>query len=110
MPEENSVGGICPICGLPKELCVCTAISREGQKITIKATKRRFGKLMTVIEGIDSKDIKQLAKQLKEKLACGGTVKGKIIELQGDHRNKVKELLVSMGFPPNSIEVKAKIE
>ena len=46
-------------------------------------------------------------KKLKEKLACGGTYKPKekTIELQGDHRRKVKELLVQLGFESESIEV-----
>ena len=88
----------CPVCGLPKELCMCSAVTKEQQKIVIKTAKRRFGKLTTIIEGFETKEqeIKSLAKQLKEKLACGGTTKGKIIELQGDHRQKVKKILAEM--------------
>jgi len=37
-------------------------------------------------------------------VACGGTVKNNIIELQGDHRKKVKEELVKLGFPEENIE------
>lgn len=102
---------ICPVCGLPKDLCVCAAIAKEKQKIVVKAVKRRYGKLTTVIQGIDSKsvEIKQLAKQLKEKLACGGTSKDNVIELQGDHRQKVKAALIALGFSADSIEIKSGI-
>jgi len=102
---------VCPVCGLPKELCMCAEIAKEKQTaIHVAAVKRRFGKLMTVISGIDPKqvDIKDVAKKLKEKLACGGTVKGNKIELQGDHRSKVKDVLKKMGFPEDSIEIKAR--
>lgn len=97
---------VCQKCGLVKELCVCETIAKEGQRIVVKAIKRKFGKLTTVIDGINSKDIdlKEIAKKLKTKLACGGTVKGGAIELQGDHRQKVKEELVKMGFAKETID------
>ncbi len=94
------MSGICEVCGLPKELCVCEDIAREQQKITIAVDKRRYGKMMTIVEGIDSHDldINALVTKLKSKCACGGTIKGSTIELQGDHRSKVKETLEQMGF------------
>lgn len=49
-------------------------------------------------------DLKNLAKQLKELLACGGTIKNNEIELQGEHVKKIKEKLISLGFSPDSIE------
>jgi translation initiation factor 1 len=63
--------------------------------------------LTTVIQGIDSKeiDIKDLGKKLKNKLACGGTVKENRIELQGNHKRKIKQVLVEMGFPADTIVV-----
>jgi len=99
---------LCPVCGLPKELCMCAAVAREKQKIVVTMEKRRFGKPATVIDGIDSKEVelKKVAKQLKEKLACGGTIKGSTIELQGDHRSRVKAVLTELGFPAESIEVR----
>jgi len=102
------MSNICPKCGLPKELCVCESIAKETQKITIRTEKRAFGKINTIIEGINAAEIEvsDLAKKLKSKLACGGTVKGDTIELQGEHRRKVKEVLIQMGFPPETIEVK----
>ncbi len=99
---------ICPKCGLVKELCVCETIAKESQTIKVFLEKKKFKKFSTMIEGIDQKDIdlKDLAKRLKEQFACGGTAKDGKIELQGDHRNKVKGILVGMGFPTDSIEIR----
>lgn len=98
---------VCPTCGLPKELCVCEAISREAQKIRIEVEKKRFGKVVTKINGIDSKavDVKKLTSELKTKLACGGTFKEGRIELQGNHKARVKDLLVERGFSADAIEL-----
>jgi translation initiation factor 1 len=99
---------ICPKCGLPKELCVCETIAKEQQKIQIYTIKKKFGKKYTVIIGIDEKEInlKETAKKLKEKFACGGTAKEGKIELQGDHKQNVKKYLIEMGFAPESIQVR----
>ena len=99
---------ICPKCGLPKELCVCESIAKETQKIEVTSEKRKFGKVYTVITGIDEKeiDMKQLVKRLKSKFACGGTAKGGKVELQGNHKSKVKEMLVEAGFASETIVVK----
>ncbi len=98
---------MCQKCGLVKELCVCETIAKESQLIRVFLERKKFRKYCTIIEGIDQKeiDIKDLARTLKEKLACGGTAKEGKVELQGDHKNKVKNILVGMGFPPDSIEV-----
>lgn len=94
------MSNICEVCGLPKEICVCEDIAREQQKITITVDKRRYGKMMTIVDGIDAHDldIDALNTKLKNKCACGGTIKDGKIELQGDHRNRVKETLEDMGF------------
>jgi len=99
---------ICPKCGLVKELCVCETIAKESQLIKIFLERKKFRKFSTIIEGIDQKeiDIKDLAKKLKEQFACGGTAKEGKIELQGDHKNKIKDILVKMGFSPDTIEVR----
>ena len=101
------MSNICPKCGLSKELCVCETIAKEEQRITVKSLKRRFGKVMTVIEGMDQKEIniKDLTKKLKAKFACGGTFKGNTIELQGEHKEKVKEELIKVGFLSETISV-----
>ena len=91
---------ICPKCGLPNEICVCEDIAREQQRINIAVDKRRYGKMMTIVDGINPHelDIDTLISNLKAICACGGTIKDGKIELQGDHRIKVKESLEKMGF------------
>jgi translation initiation factor 1 len=91
---------ICPKCGLPKEICVCEEIAREQQNITIAVDKRRYGKTMTVVEGLNPHelDMNALVSNLKSICACGGTIKEGRIELQGDHRTKVKDALEKLGF------------
>lgn len=102
------MGEIDPLTGLPKELGVWENLAKGEQRIKIKEEKRKFGKMITVVEGINRKevDIKDIAKNLKSKLACGGTVKGNNIELQGTHVMKVKSELIRLGFAPDSIEIK----
>lgn len=97
---------VCPKCGLKKELCVCETIAKEDQNIKIRVVKRRFGKEITLVEGLDesSIDIKDVAKTLKAKLACGGTIKDGVIELQGNHLAKTKETLIKIGFNQKTIE------
>lgn len=99
---------VCQKCGLPQDLCVCESIAKEQQKIVISDVKRKFRKHMTVIDGLDEKqiDVKALTKTLKQKLACGGTSKQGSIELQGQHSRKVKEILISEGFPEETIDLK----
>jgi translation initiation factor 1 len=94
------MAGICSVCGLPEELCMCEQIAKEQQKIRILTDTRRYGKVVTVVEGIDSTDIDldDLARKLKTRCAAGGTAKEGRIELQGEHRRKVKEVLEELGF------------
>ncbi len=98
---------VCPKCGLPSDLCVCESIAKESQKINVATEKKKFGKIYTTIIGIDEKeiDINQLCKELKSVLACGGTYREGKIELQGDHKNKVKKILIEKGFAPETIVV-----
>jgi len=99
---------ICMKCGLPTELCVCESIAKESQNIIVGIERRKFGKQYTVIKGIDQSDIniKDLAKKLKAKLACGGTAKDGKIDLQGNHKTKIKEILSQLGFSPETIKIK----
>ena len=95
----------CSKCGLPFELCVCVTIEREAQKIKIYTETRRFNKPITIVEGI-TENPKDAVKQLKSKLACGGTIKEGHIELQGDHKGRVKEILVKIGYSSEQIDVR----
>ena len=99
---------ICMKCGLPQELCVCETIAKENQSIIVKIERRKFGKFYTVVRGINNSEInlKELAKNLKSFLACGGTSKDGGIELQGNHKKKIKDVLVKFGFSPDTIKIK----
>ncbi|MBI2628539.1 stress response translation initiation inhibitor YciH [Candidatus Pacearchaeota archaeon] len=95
---------ICPKCGLPKQACVCEEIAKSEQRIQVTTIKKKFGKIVTMVSGIEKGiDIKKIARELKEQLGCGGTIKDNVIELQGDHRRKIKPILVSLGFSENTI-------
>lgn len=95
---------ICPKCGLPRQACICDEIAKTEQRISINLEQRKFGKNITVITGIGKEvNIKDIAKQLKNELACGGTVKNNNIELQGDHRKRIRPILINLGFKEEQI-------
>ncbi|HDH41272.1 MAG TPA: translation initiation factor, partial [Candidatus Altiarchaeales archaeon] len=91
--------------GLPEELCVCDEMTKEGQRIRVRSDKRRYGKVVTIIDGFKDVDVDKIAKDLKKRLACGGTSKNDKIELQGDHTHKMKDILIEMGFSGNMIDI-----
>lgn len=96
---NEEMADICEKCGLPKDICACEEIAKDLQKITITTIARQFGKRVTIVSGFDDEKIaKELGKVLKRALACGGTVKGTKIELQGEHKKKAKEILVKKGY------------
>ena len=99
----------CKVCGLPKDLCVCDTLEKkEVSSISVSFKKAKFNKYVTIVklEGASREQLKDLLKDLKRKLACGGSLgeKNEII-LQGDHRRKIKDVLVNMGFSEDMIEV-----
>ncbi|MEK6970069.1 MAG: stress response translation initiation inhibitor YciH [archaeon] len=94
---------VCATCGLPKNICVCGQIAKESQKITIRTEQRRFKKYLTIVEGLEESIAKEVAKTLKSKLACGGTMQKGRIELQGNHKAEVKKILVQEGFKESAI-------
>ncbi len=98
---------ICTKCGMMKDLCVCEVLDKEATtKIKVYTTAKKFKKLVTVVEGIDKNRLSETASTLKHKLACGGTSKNGAIYLQGNHKNKISNLLIKMGYQNESIEVK----
>jgi len=80
-------------------------MTKEGQRIRVRSDKRRYGKVVTVVDGFKDVDIDKIAKELKKKLACGGTSKNDKIELQGDHVHKMRGILIEMGFSENMIDI-----
>lgn len=94
------MAGICSVCGLPEELCMCEEIAKEQQQIRVYNDRRRYGKTVTIVDGLDSSDIdlNELARTLKNRCAAGGTAKEGRIELQGEHKRKVQAVLEGMGY------------
>ncbi len=84
------------------------AIAKEQALVRVRV-ERRKRHLVTVVEfdssDVRSIDVEGIAKELKRKLAAGGTVKDNVIEVQGDQRYRVKKLLVEMGFKEENILV-----
>jgi translation initiation factor 1 len=93
-----------PRTGLPVEAITWEDLAKSEQKITVTTVARRYGKIITLVTGFDkSINLKGTAKSLKESLACGGTVKDGVIELQGNHKRQVRAVLIRLGFPDESI-------
>jgi translation initiation factor 1 len=96
-----SFASSCRACDRPKAECVCHVQGSAGGQITavrLRLEKRR-GKPVTVANGAEwpTDTLRELLKELKSLCATGGALKGQEIELQGDHRERLRELLVSRG-------------
>jgi translation initiation factor 1 len=97
-------GRTCPTCRKALSACICKQSSAkpvgDGIVRVFRETKGRGGKTATVIKGVqlNSDSLTTLAKKLKAACGSGGTVKEGVIEVQGDHCDKVIALLISDGF------------
>ena len=88
------------ISGLPPELGIDEDLGKSQQVLTVRTDTRRYGKPVTLVSGfdLDRSEVKEVASELKRTLACGGTVEGDTVELQGDHADRVPDVLREMGF------------
>ena len=96
-------GRLCPVCGKVKAACRCQRKEHtpgDGKVRVSRETKGRKGKGVTIIAGLPLKadELKALAKRLKQFCGTGGTVREGVIEIQGDHRDKITEELLTLGF------------
>lgn len=97
-------GRICPSCDQPVDQCRCrserAAPAGDGIVRIQRETKGRKGKGVTLVTGIPlaEKELKVLAKTLRQKLSTGGSVKDHVLEFQGDQRVALKPLLEKEGF------------
>ena len=93
----------CSTCGKLTSACRCTPEPKQNPAHAVvrigRETKGRKGSGVTVISGVPlpEKELKQLAKQLKKKCGCGGTLKDGVIEIQGDQRDFLLDLLQKQG-------------
>jgi len=67
--------------------------------------------VVTVIkfEGNIDANLKDILTKAKKKCASGGTVRGNLIELQGDHKFKLKKFLINLGFPEENIIIQERM-
>jgi translation initiation factor 1 len=97
-------GRTCPDCDRPVTDCACGAkkatTTGDGVVRVGRETKGRKGKGVTVVTGVplDGVELADLAKQLKNKCGAGGTLKNGVIEIQGDHRDRVVAELQKRGW------------
>lgn len=96
-------GRMCPGCRQSLAQCICrsaaTRPAGDGIVRVSRQTKGRAGKGVTLVKGLDLDDAALIAlgKQLKTACGSGGTVKDGVIEVQGDHVERVMELLKAQG-------------
>ena len=98
-------GRMCPTCRRPVAQCTCgkaapSSAAADGIVRVLRETKGRGGKAVTVVRGApgDPAVLAKLGQDLKAACGSGGTVKDGIVEVQGDHVEKVMALLQQRGF------------
>lgn len=106
---SSQSGRICPKCEKYFEHCSCKQakqqsappVKSDGIVRVGRETKGRKGKGVTTVTGVPlaGDDLKKLARELKQQCGTGGTLKNDVIEIQGDHREKLIELLKAKGWP-----------
>lgn len=101
---STDAGRMCPSCRQAIAQCTCSkarpAAAGDGIVRISRETKGRGGKAVTVVRGLamEATALDALAKQLKAACGSGGTVKDGVVEVQGDHADKLTALLKSQGF------------
>ncbi len=99
---SDEIGPNCPKCSKPLKNCSCQASTPlAGGPVRVeRQTKGRKGKGVSLISGLPlpEKELKELAKELKQRCGCGGTVKNGIIEIQTDQRELLIEELLKKGY------------
>lgn len=97
----------CERCGKLVADCACPAEAPEKvlpppsqQTAQLSVEKRKQGKVVTVVRGLAAEvnDLPRLLTQLKSACGAGGTLDGSTLEIQGDHRARLGELLSAMGY------------
>ena len=107
---STGVGRICPGCGWPARDCKC---SRNTDRQAVDASipgrivaklrmekKGRGGKTVTVVDGLprNAAFLKDLCQELKRACGTGGAVLEGAIELQGELRERVRDVLIKKGY------------
>jgi translation initiation factor 1 len=102
---STGIGSLCPNCRHPVRECVCpkgvAGAAKPAAVRVARETQGRSGKGVTTITGLPLSpvDIDTLATKLKKRCGSGGTVRGGVIEIQGDHRDTIVAELIKLGWP-----------
>ncbi|MCL5425053.1 MAG: translation initiation factor Sui1 [Gammaproteobacteria bacterium] len=100
-------GKTCPACRAALDACLCEEASEQQRLAALdgivrirRETSGRKGKGVTTVSGIPlpGDELKTLAKSLKKRCGTGGAVKDGVIEIQGDHRDTLREALSALGY------------
>ena len=113
---DTALGGNCPRCGKRLDRCNCfgqrdraraaeapaaaASLPRDGVVRVLRDRKSRGGKVVTVVAGLPGgpSAVAQVATDLKRLCGTGGTTKGDVVEIQGDHRERIADLLRARGY------------
>jgi translation initiation factor 1 len=104
MVYSTERGLVCPTCRLPAAKCRCgkaePAPAGDGIVRVRRETKGRGGKTVTTVSGVPlgGEALRNLASDLKRRCGTGGTAKGGVIEIQGDHRDTIVAEFSRRGF------------
>lgn len=102
-------GRMCPACGQPQTACRCASAKNlaaaarlaqgDGVARVQLDTKGRGGKAVTVVRGVPlaEPELAALGKRLRNACGTGGTCKDGVLELQGDHVQRVLDWLLAQG-------------
>lgn len=102
---STEAGRICPGCGWPQDNCRCSKAAEQAVPSRVVAKLRmekkgRGGKTVTVVDGLpqNAAFLKDLSQELKKVCGTGGAVADGAVELQGDHRDRLRVFLAAKGF------------
>lgn len=95
----------CERCEKPEFDCTCpppepTRVPPERQTARIAVEKRKHGRVMTVVRGLNASDtnLPDLLKILKNACGAGGTLADECLEIQGSHSDRVRNELQKIGY------------
>ena len=101
---STDTGRICPACRQPLASCFCKALAKtvpagDGVARVTREKQGRGGKTVTVVRGLalDAESLAALGKRLRAACGAGGTARDGVLEVQGDHADKVMALLLAEG-------------
>ena len=103
---SSGIGPICAGCRRPLAQCACKSAKGKplrpdaGAVRVSRQTQGRAGKAVTVISGLPltADALDALATDLKRRCGSGGTTRDGLIEIQGEHRDRLVEELIRRGF------------